>query len=398
MKALYNKKHLGFYLSVFLWVFIEKFMILWYNIISKNRGKGMEKKLFIVDVLPSGRLIKRYYKEVEGEDGKIQRQFYLAKEMNLPERIKYRVTNALFPKDENKIKRRKKGAVKLVSATTALLVAAGIGLGVVLMENDNEPRRTAKEEFAPITTVADNIQKQPTKKETEKLNPPEIKTYTSGGDTYLYYDSAIEIAKYNYSVVVDELNKYNATASEKDKYHFNPNMFDPAVFVAAQVQESSLKLYDGNDGEYKGSYKIGTSALKDVNKVSEKLYGRPVANSTDELHNPIVASRACMYYYIVNYEYLYDEIKNNNIDAEISKEMVIDTYLYGIGNISKELKGNGYKQKFHSTIINEYAAPIRAYYNKLYNEGLINVEHNDETKKMRNKLFDISNRYANEMN
>ena len=33
-------------------------------------------------------------------------------------------------------------------------------------------------------------------------------------------------------------------------------------------------------------------------KIAEKLYGGPVANSTDELLNPVVGSRACMYYYV----------------------------------------------------------------------------------------------------
>lgn len=352
------------------------------------------KDCFIVDVLPNGRLVKRYYKQIKRPDGTTRRVFYAEKELNLAEKIKHSVSSRLFPKSKQEREKRKKIAVKLIAGTSALLIASSIGLGAILFNEGNNRTEQREEYFAPITMVDKSKED---KKDTKKLNPPEVKTYTSNGLTYLYYDSAIEIAKYNYEMVVDELNKYNASASEKDKYHFNPEMFDPAVFVAAQVQESSLLVYDAKDGEYKGSYKIGSDALDDANKVANKLYGRDVASSTSELYNPIVASRACMYYYIANYEYLFDEIKNNKLNTNITQEMVVDTYLYGIGNISKELRGGGYKQKFHSSIIQEYAKVLREYYNKLYVDKLISVEHKNETVKMRNKLFEISNKYLNEL-
>lgn len=328
----------------------------------------MEKEKFVLMRNTKGVLCRRYYDIMVTPEGKRVRKFYRAEKARLPERVKYRMEELLHPKTEEDLKKNKKTAIKFMAGTAALLVASGVMLGGVLASKNAQKNEPVRHESG-YTMKADKDTNKTTKQEDKKLDltkPPVVETYVNEfGDECFTHDSALSIAAYNYNGICREIEAYNKTASANKQIHFDTSKFDPALFVGAQQRESSLKTFGEDSSSHKGPFQIGSAALEDANKIAEKLYGKPVASSTDELLNPIVGSRACMYYYVYMYENLHTQLKGTG--KEITSNMVIDSYLHGVGAIAGQVKRGEYSPKAYSRRIDAYADAYREYYNILKN-------------------------------
>lgn len=327
----------------------------------------MKEKDYIITKTQSGILVKRYYKKEKGQDGKSICQFYYAKRMNVLERGWYHISGIIKGQKHSNVK------LKFCAGLGVGIIAIGLLFGCAKFANTSNDLESNNE------IKSDTISVEPS------LPIPEIYKNNSGQE-FITLDSALEISRYNYAMLIDELTKYNETASLAEKYNFDVNKFNYATFVGVQIRESSLKVNDKKDGECKGCYKIGDSATKEANDVAIKLTGKPIIITDKDYNDPIKSNKACMYIYIKNYEYVYDYINNNNLNTKITPQMIIDEYLFGCGNIFKELKGNGYTQKQYSKDILEYEKILTPYGKELFVGGLINQEHKEEYSKIYQKL------------
>lgn len=324
----------------------------------------MREKDYIVTKTKSGILVKRYFKKVKTQDGKVNCVFYYAKRMNVLEKGKYYISGIIKNNSSTKI--------KLCAGIGAGIIAFGLVFGGVQMANSNSVNNDNETYFETI-------------KSEQSLPVAEIYTNSSGQE-FITLDSALEISRYNYEMLIDELAKYNATASNAEKYNFDTNKFNYATFVGVQIRESSLKVNDKKDGKCKGCFKIGEDATKEANEVAIKLTGEPIITSNKDYDDPVKSNKACMYIYIKNYEYVYGYINNHNLNIYISPQIIIDEYLFGCGNMFKELSGEGYAQKQYSKDILEYEKILANYGKELFVDGLINKEHQAEYSKVYQKL------------
>ncbi|MBP3619640.1 MAG: hypothetical protein J6J24_03160 [Clostridia bacterium] len=352
------------------------------------RKKELVKYKYVVFTQKDGKMIKRYYYNVKDANGRLCKKFFYAKRVGFFEKIKLK--KEIATKKFSNLPKNKQVCLKMIAATSALLVASSIALGFMLA---NENKEKKPQNFDRNESGYVQREEAEEKKEIE-LKVPVPKTYEQNGNTFLSLDSALEISHYNYEQLKKELAQYNKTASEKNKYNFNPSMFDSSIFVGVQVRESSLILNDADDKSYKGGFKIGADALKEANEVSIALTGQPVALSEEDLNDPIKSSKACMYCYVKNYEYLHDEINNKDLNVKVTDEMVIDEYLFGCGNLFKELNGNGYVQKTYSKIILDYAEILRPYNETILKGNASEEELAQQRRATYNKLYKVPEKYA----
>lgn len=382
-----KKTNSNYFFKYGLISFLDCFILKKEEVMKKKALKNFKYSVF---TLRDGSVIKRYYYEIKDAEGRLHKKFFYAKRANFFERLEIKKDRA--KRNFSRLPKNQQLGLKLVAGTSALLLAASIALGAILANEKKEADIHKNGRYESGITQNDEESKKPEKQ--EELKMPEVKTYEQNGKTFLSLDSALEIAHYNYEQLKKELEIYNKTASEKDKYNFNPEMFDSTIFVGVQVKESSLILNDPEDGEYKGGFKIGADALAEANEVSRALTGKPVALTTEDLNDPIKSSKACMYCYVKNYEYLHDEINNKRLNTKVSDEMVIDEYLFGCGNLFKELNGSGYVQKKYSKIILDYAEALREYNQILLNGGLSEEELSAQRRATYNKLYSVPDKYA----
>lgn len=338
---------------------------------------------FIVQKTRNGIYVKRFYTYEKAHGGKIYRKFYYAKRMNIAEVASYKLQNL----SNGIIKNRKKIAMASVTTLLALCLVFVMTLTNNFDKKDGDFKKTDK-----TTAVDKGNTKLPQGLDIEY---PNVDTYeSSNGKTFLTLDSALEISRYNYYNLVEELQAYNKNCQKGQEYNFDSSMFDLNTFVGLQIRESSLQLNDKNDGHYKGGFKIGDDAAKEANEVAINLTGKPIFETEADRENPVKASKACMYISVKNYEYLHDHINKlnseNNTHLKVTPEMVIDTYLMGCGNMMKELRtiksSDEYSKKYYSIDINAYANILEPYSTALFEEGLIEEEHDDERKATYAKL------------
>ncbi len=342
---------------------------------------------FIVCKTHSGIYIKRYYTYDKAQNGKIYRKFYYAKRMNVAEKAAYKIKNIT----KGIIKSPKRVAMAGITFLITLGLIFTLGIGI-FQARDNSSGNHKK---GYDTTFSDKEHKLPQDLDLER---PVAQTYqSSNGKTFLSLDSALEISRYNYHNLVGELEEYNKACKKGEEYNFDTSMFDLNTFVGLQIRESSLQLNDKNDGHYKGGFKIGDDAAIEANEVAINLTGKPIFETKADREDPIKASKACMYISVKNYEYLHDHINKlnskNNVELEVTPEMVIDTYLMGCGNMMKELNdiksSDEYTKKYYSVDINVYANILKPYSTALFEEGLIEEQHDDERKATYAKLNSV---------
>lgn len=324
----------------------------------------MTKKNFTVHKTPGGVFVKRFY-AIDEKDGTKKVKCYYAKRMNIAEIASYKINEFISGKLKSN-----NSKYKLATGIAAFALVGVLALGAVQPFDVANNRTQAQSVQINKQNVVEVI-----------LKPTPNIYFGSSNQKFLTLDSALEISRYNYANLVEELKNYNSNASEKDKFNFDVEEFDYITFVGVQIRESSFKIWDKDDGAYKGCFKIGSDACIEANAVSLKLTGKKIILSEKDLLDPIKSSKACMYIFVKNYEYLHDNIQKNNKDIKVSAEMVIDTYLMGCGNINKEINGFGYKQKYYSKDVLAYKQILSPYSNKLFNHGLIYIEHSAENKK-----------------
>lgn len=341
-----------------------------------------------VKKLRDGGYVKKYYEIVRDENGKPRKVYTdFAERMTLLEKFKH--DHPQFFKSKGICKKGKKNGCLKIALVSTLAVAITVGGIALAFAAGNSKKDVEIRHENAYAQKADE-----TKTEEKVLQKPTPVTYEQNGQTFISLDSSIEISKYNYQNLKKELAAYNKTASGSKKYNFNPTMFDYATFVGLQIKESSLKLNDPNDTACKGGFKLGSAAIKEANEVSLNLTGEKIIETEADLNDPIKSSKACMYVFVKNYEYLHDEIENNALSAKVSTQMVVDEYLFGCGNLFKELNGDGYTQKTYSKIISDYAQIVRPFADFLETENLTKEQKDKERRATFNKLYQVPEKYS----
>lgn len=295
----------------------------------------------------------------------------------------------------------------VAAGLTVLILVGGTGALVRAVRGSDVEGKTPEsgytETYRPEATTGNNGESTATPPSTMAPVAPEapqekpyidydLLTYdtyqNSAGVTMIEVDDALFIANACYNNIVKELDEYNEKSPDEYDYSFDTEKFNPSMFTGEQIRESSLKEYVPKGGDIKkspdyeddcrGSFKIGPAAIKEANEVSRNLTGEDVIRSEEDLYDVVRATRACMYIAIKNYEYC-----AGVISAEaVTPNMVLDTYLYGCGNVRSWLRKcledgeyNGkYNPKDYSIDILYYADCLEDYWEKLM-EGITDGSH-----------------------
>lgn len=182
----------------------------------------------------------------------------------------------------------------------------------------------------------------------------------SAGNTMYELDDSLFISYVCYNKLVNALNEYNASVSADKQYSFDASKFNSTMFTAEQIRESSLKQTRNDINDLcRGPFKIGPDAMKEANIVSKNLFGTEILESEEDLYNPVKSCMACMCIAVKNYEYCAG-VTNN-----VTPNMVYDTYLYGCGNIRKQLRNGTYSPTSYSKEILGYGEVLEDYLNSL---------------------------------
>lgn len=211
----------------------------------------------------------------------------------------------------------------------------------------------------------------------------------SAGNTMYELDDSLFISYVCYNKVVKALNDYNESVSADKRYSFDASKFNSTMFTGEQIRESSLKqTLNDFDDLCRGPFKIGPDAIKEANIVSKNLFGTEIISTEEDLYDPVKSCMACVCIAIKNYEYC------AGVTNEVTPNMVFDTYLYGCGNIRKELKNNSYEPKSYSKEIIAYGEVLEDYFNSLM-KGETDGSHDRIWNSCYLNLYDVPNMVKN---
>ena len=349
----------------------------------------MKKQNFVIYKTPDGVLYKKYYRTAQTASTFPSHIYSYSKRLNLPERILYRFTNFYNAP-------QKKTPSKRSLAFPALVLAGSMLLGSYALSQANNYTSANSPNAVISSTITNqnttiNTNQQPSsneKYEVIKYAPPEADIYlaSDGKSYYVSLDSALEIAKYNHEFVASALENYNSSVPEDEKYHFNPDIVHYSIWVGLQERESSRQVYNSDNQKYKGGFKIGEKALAEANKVGSEIFGKQLNLTPEHLDNVALGNLACILYNIQNYEYIYNYFSKKGITTKVTPAQMLDSYLFGIGNITEEMAAGVYKQKEYSKDILYYAKVLAPYADALFEEGLINEDHDDIRSRVINKM------------
>lgn len=235
------------------------------------------------------------------------------------EELKRKTTNA-YQEDLKKAKTKRNKRL-LAGAMAGTLLAGGLFVGQLV------DKHIEKESNNNVPTVSDTMPE-----ENEENEMPELKTYKgSSGGTYQYLTNVVDVAYASYAQAVQDIEEYNKN---------NPNaqiesylgLIDGSIIAGIQCKESSFELYVEEDQDCKGPFKIGTSAKKDINKLSLKLTGEELIKKDADIDDPIICAKACAYLFQINGMYLDDN------DVKVTRDRLVASYLFGANGISRSVK------------------------------------------------------------
>lgn len=290
-------------------------------------------------------------------------------------------------------------------AGVALVLAATILGSVMIGQNTNgdvstgevttPTHQVVETTVSPITTTApttgttsDQITSQDKQDEIDfdsiDLDSLKCDVYqNSAGNTMYELDDSLFISYVCYNKLVNALNDYNASVSADKQYSFDASKFNSTMFTAEQIRESSLKQTRNDINDLcRGPFKIGPDAMKEANIVSKNLFGTEILESEEDLYDPVKSCMACMCIAVKNYEYCAG-VTNN-----VTPNMVYDTYLYGCGNIRKQLRNGTYSPTFYSREILGYGEVLEDYLNSL-TSGKTDGSHDSVWKDCYQQLWKV---------
>lgn len=265
------------------------------------------------------------------------------------------------------------GAGLVLAATIlgSVMIGKGINDDVLTGEVTTPTYQVVETTISPTTpspttgTSSDKITSQDKQDETDfdsiDLDSLKCDVYqNSAGSTLYELDDSLFISYICYNKLVNALNEYNSNVPANKQYSFDASKFNSTMFTAEQIRESSLKQTRNDINDMcRGPFKIGPDAMKEANIVSKNLFGTEILESEEDLYDPVKSCMACMCIAVKNYEYCAG-VTNN-----VTPNMVYDTYLYGCGNIRKQLRNGTYSPTSYSKEIIGYGEVLEDYFNSL---------------------------------
>lgn len=281
------------------------------------------------------------------------------------------------------------GLVIATLATGSFVLAKNISKSAEKDSNQITVKSQENESFQDFDfSETDSSNQNKFDSEFESYDSLTYRTYNSDGKTKIEEADSLYISYVCYNKIMQELDDYNSKVPKEKRLDFDKNKFSPAVFTAQQFTESSLILTNKDMGKMcKGSFQISDVAGVEANEISMKLTGKNVIETVDDYYDPVKACRVCIYISIKNYQY----IKSAKENVSVSPEMVIDTYLWGCGNIRRWVREGTYSKQDYANRVLSYREPFEKYLSALENNKT-DGSHDEYWQNCQNELNEIYNK------
>lgn len=281
----------------------------------------------------------------------------------------------------------------LAGAATALLLAGTVFTAKTIAKGQD------KEAQGGGSAIIDTIPSEPQGGAEETLKMPEIVSYENANGTFQYLHNTVDVNYWAYETVSNELEAYNK-AHPDNAYQIDMDLINGAILCGMQMRESSGQLNSNKDNpNYQGPYSISTKQknVAELNNVSMDLTGQNLIdpeNIKNDIQDPRIGAKACMYHMIQNYEYLKSILPEG---VEITQNILIDSYLYGATGVKNRIISGEYKGAMpYSARIIEYAEVFKVYKDALDKQPWMrDAESTPEGRAAFQKLNEITQRYSN---